>query len=200
MAAAQKGTGATNYEDEKNKMKRFLAEFHIKNSRGHKEFVYARQLTQIAHREQVSVTLDLDQVAEFDPDLADAIRNNTRRYSMIASEAVWELLPDYREHDPPARDALDVYINHRQLMEARTRNPGENRPSQNAFPPELMRRFEVYFKLNSDIKALPIRDVKASQIGKLVNVRGIVTRAAEVKPMLQVCVISILISEMFLSN
>jgi len=186
MAAAQKGTGATNYEDEKNKMKRFLAEFHIKNSRGHKEFVYARQLTQIAHREQVSVTLDLDQVAEFDPDLADAIRNNTRRYSMIASEAVWELLPDYREHDPPARDALDVYINHRQLMEARTRNPGENRPSQNAFPPELMRRFEVYFKLNSDIKALPIRDVKASQIGKLVNVRGIVTRAAEVKPMLQV--------------
>ena len=67
----------------------------------------------------------------------------------MASEAVWDLLPDYREHEPPARDALDVYINHRTLMEARTRNPGENRPTQNAFPPELMRRFEVNFKVNN---------------------------------------------------
>ena len=78
---------------------------------------------------------------------AEAIRNNTRRFITLASEAVWDLLPDYREHEPPARDALDVYINHRTLMEARTRNPGENRPTQNAFPPELMRRFEVNFKV-----------------------------------------------------
>ena len=80
---------------------------------------------------------------------AEAIRNNTRRFITLASEAVWDLLPDYREHEPPARDALDVYINHRTLMEARTRNPGENRPTQNAFPPELMRRFEVNFKVNN---------------------------------------------------
>ena len=33
---------------------------------------------------------------------------------------------------------------------------------------------------------MAIRDVKADQIGKLVNIRGIVTRATEVKPMLQV--------------
>ena len=81
--------------------------------------------------------------------LAEAIRNNTRRFITLASEAVWDLLPDYREHEPPARDALDVYINHRTLMEARTRNPGENRPTQNAFPPELMRRFEVNFKVDN---------------------------------------------------
>jgi DNA replication licensing factor MCM7 len=46
--------------------------------------------------------------------------------------------------------------------------------------------FEVNFKLNSDIKPMAIRNVKADQIGKLVNIRGIVTRATEVKPMLQV--------------
>ena len=147
MADAQKGPSSLNYDEEKNKLKRFLAEFHTKNDRGQKEFVYARQLTNIAHREQVNLTLDLDHVAEFDPELADAIRNNTRRFITLASEAVWDLLPDYREHDPPARDALDVYINHRTLMEARTRNPGDNRPAQNAFPPELMRRFEVNFKV-----------------------------------------------------
>ena len=65
------------------------------------------------------------------------------RYTMLLSDAVWDLLPDYKERDPPARDALDVYINHRLLMEARTRQPGEPaRPANNQFPPELMRRYD----------------------------------------------------------
>ena len=186
MAANQRSAAGVNYDDEKNKLKRFLAEYHTKNAGGHKEFVYARQLTNIAHRDQVNITIDLEQVSEFDSELAEAIQNNTRRYTLLASEAIWELLPDYREHDAPARDALDVYINHRQLMEARTRNAGERRPSNNAFPPELMRRYEVNFRCGSDAKSIPIRDVKAQMIGKLVNIRGIVTRATEVKPMLQV--------------
>ena len=187
MAANQGSATGVNYDDEKNKLKRFLAEYHTKNARGQKEFVYARQLTNIAHRDQVNITIDLEQVSEFDSELAEAIQNNTRRYTLLASEAIWELLPDYREHEAPARDALDVYINHRQLMEARTRNAGERRPANNAFPPELMRRYEVNFKSGgSDAKPIPVRDVKAQMIGKLVNIRGIVTRATEVKPMLQV--------------
>jgi len=186
MAANQGSAAGVNYDDEKNKLKRFLAEYHTKNAGGHKEFVYARQLTNIAHRDQVNITIDLEQVSEFDSELAEAIQNNTRRYTLLASEAIWELLPDYREHEAPARDALDVYINHRQLMEARTRNAGERRPTNNAFPPELMRRYEVNFRCGSDAKPIPIRDVKAQSIGKLVNIRGIVTRATEVKPMLQV--------------
>jgi len=186
MAANQRSAAGVNYDDEKNKLKRFLAEYHTKNAGGHKEFVYARQLTNIAHRDQVNITIDLEQVSEFDSELAEAIQNNTRRYTLLASEAIWELLPDYREHEAPARDALDVYINHRQLMEARTRNAGERRPTNNAFPPELMRRYEVNFRCGSDAKQIPIRDVKAQMIGKLVNIRGIVTRATEVKPMLQV--------------
>ena len=45
---------------------------------------------------------------------------------------------------------------------------------------------EVYFKLQTATKHLAIREVKADAIGKLVQVKGIVTRATEVKPMLQV--------------
>ena len=45
---------------------------------------------------------------------------------------------------------------------------------------------EVYFKAPSSQKYLPVRSVKAHHIGKLVQVRGIVTRCTEVKPMLQV--------------
>ncbi|KAL1450239.1 hypothetical protein WDU94_002679 [Cyamophila willieti] len=47
-----------------------------------------------------------------------------------------------------------------------------------------MRRFEVYFNPSSAAKPHPIREVKATHIGKLVNVRGVVTRSTEVKPMM----------------
>ena len=53
---ADKGKGnATNYDDVKSKLKEFLAGFHKVNDRGQKEFVYARQITELAHREQVSI-------------------------------------------------------------------------------------------------------------------------------------------------
>ena len=50
----------------------------------------------------------------------------------------------------------------------------------NNFPQELMRRYEVYFKCSSETKPTPVREVKADCIGKLVSIRGIVTRATEV--------------------
>ena len=47
---------------------------------------------------------------------------------------------------------------------------------------------EVYFKQQSRYHALPVRKVKlkAGNIGKLVTVRGIVTRATDVKPLMSV--------------
>ena len=47
-------------------------------------------------------------------------------------------------------------------------------------------RYEVFFKAQSNAKTVPIREVKADCIGKLVTIKGIVTRATEVKPMMQV--------------
>ncbi len=58
---------------------------------------------------------------EWDEDLAEAVRLNTRRYVLLVSEALDELVPEYRERDAPARDALDVFISHRMLLEQRTR-------------------------------------------------------------------------------
>jgi DNA replicative helicase MCM subunit Mcm2 (Cdc46/Mcm family) len=45
---------------------------------------------------------------------------------------------------------------------------------------------EVHFKHPSSQSAMPVRDVNASSIGKLVCIRGIVTRCTEVKPVVQV--------------
>ncbi|KAK8753412.1 hypothetical protein OTU49_004395 [Cherax quadricarinatus] len=174
------------YEQEKEAIKRFLAEFHDVGDDGRKHFKYAAQLVKLAHREQVDLTIEIDDIVEFDPDMAEAMVQNSRRYINLFSEAVYELLPDYKQKETVARDALDVYIEHRLMMEQRLRQPGDSRDPRNSYPPELIRRFEVYFKAPSTQKALSIRSVKATHVGKLVLVRGIVTRCTEVKPMMQV--------------
>lgn len=88
-------------------------------------------------------------------------------------------------------------------MEQRTRRPNVVREARNQFPPELMKRFEIYFKDLSTRKSQPIREVKADQLGRLVTVKGtfdassikmyanclilgIVTRCTEVKPIMSV--------------
>ncbi|XP_041093315.1 DNA replication licensing factor MCM7 [Polyodon spathula] len=174
------------YQAEKEKCRKFLEEFYSEDESGKKFFKYGVQLARLARREQVSLVIDLDDVGEEDPELVDSIVENTRRYAGLIADAVQELLPNLRGGETVSRDALDVYIEHRLLMEQRGGHEQSERDPRNQYPPELMRRFEVYFKPPSSAKPRVVRDVKAECIGKLVTVRGIVTRATEVKPMMVV--------------
>lgn len=128
----------------------------------------------------------MDDIADYNESLAQAIQENARRYASFFANVIQELLPNYKEREVVAKDSLDVYIEHRLLMEARSRNPMEHKDARNSFPPELMRRFEVTFKTSNTAKALSVREIKAEHIGKLMTVRGIVTRCTEVKPMMVV--------------
>jgi len=176
---------ARDYEAEKVKIRQFLVEFHVKEGR-RKDFKYARQLTALAHREQVLLSIELVDIENFDEELSEAVIGNARRYTILFSDVVYDLLPEYKTREVAARDALDVYIEHRMLMEERLRQPGESRDPRNKYPSELMRRFEVVFRISSAAKHVSVRDIKAEHIGHLVQVKGIVTRSTEVKPMLQV--------------
>ncbi|KAM9286004.1 DNA replication licensing factor MCM7 [Cariama cristata] len=179
------------YAAEKEKAKRFLQEFYREGADGGgKEFPYREQLTALAHRERVALYVALDDVAEDDPEFAEAVCDNAKRYGRLFADAVHELLPLYKEHEVSHKDVLDVYIEHRLLLEQRGRDTGDPRSPQNQYPPELLRRFELYFKAPSTAKARVVRDVKADCIGKLVTVRGIVTRVTEVKPMMVVATYS----------
>lgn len=174
------------YADDKDKIKSFLSGFTIEDEKGTKEFVYSKQLVKLAHREQVALTVDLDDVTSHDPEMTTAIVANARRYATLFADAIFEMLPDYKEREVTAKDSLDVYIEHRLMMEQRLHEPGEVRDHRNKYPQELIRRFEVYFKMPSDQKHLSVRQVKAEHIGKLISVKGIVTRSTEVKPMMMV--------------
>ncbi|XP_055624873.1 DNA replication licensing factor Mcm7 [Toxorhynchites rutilus septentrionalis] len=174
------------YAADKETIKSFLTEFHKETDDGKKVFVYARQMTNIAHREQVGLTVDLDDVISYNDMLAENIQKNAKRYVKMFSDTIFELLPSYKEREVINKDPLDIYIEHRLLMQSRTRNPNEHREARNMIPAELVKRYEVYFKAPSASNAVSIREVKAEHIGKLVTVRGIVTRCTEVKPVMTV--------------
>lgn len=57
------------------------------------------QQIKLAHREQVSLLIDLDHVSDYDPDLVDAILENSRRYVTIFADAVHDLLPSFKEKE-----------------------------------------------------------------------------------------------------
>ena len=95
-AGGGKQGGGLTHDEAKSRLKSFLIEFCIRDSRGKKDHVYGHQLTKIANRDQVELTIDLEHVQEHDPQLAEAIRNNVRRYVLLSSEAIAEMLPDYR--------------------------------------------------------------------------------------------------------
>ena len=58
-----------------------------------------RSQVSLAHREQVALTVDLDDVSNHDPDLCDAIVENTRRYVGLFADVIHELLPSYKQKE-----------------------------------------------------------------------------------------------------
>lgn len=57
----------------------------------------------------------------------------------------------------------------------------ESGDMQSSLPPSLLRRYELHFHTFHKGKTLALRQVKASDIGKLVKISGIVTRVSEVR-------------------
>ena len=169
-----------------------------------KEATYVKQIQSILMREKLSLEVDLTDVSVANEDLTEAIVANTKRFVNIFSDAVHELSPEIRDEmgiDIPApKDTLDVYIEHRMLAEqrfhpessAQQQQPEVGRDPGNQYPAGLMRRYEIYFhparnEENLVVEtAISVRSVKAGMIGKLVTIKGIVTRTTEVKPMITV--------------
>ncbi|CAG7818629.1 unnamed protein product [Allacma fusca] len=201
---------ASTYDVDKESIREFLSLFYVDNAPGagggkrggSKDFKYAKQLTALANREQTAITVELDDLAEYvqatNETLVDNIEKNARRYVSILGECVAELLPSFKTRETSAKDALDVFVEHR-LRAAATNRAQDNMETDEAvnlaaieaqFPSDLLRRFEVYFKPRSITKLVAIRDLRSSQIGKLVTVHGTIIRASEVRPLLSVATYS----------
>lgn len=57
----------------------------------------------------------------------------------------------------------------------------ENPPAE--YPARLTRRFSLTFKPRAKSKELSVREIKGSSVGKMVKIKGMVTRVSNVKPL-----------------
>ncbi|KAI0511804.1 hypothetical protein KFK09_012436 [Dendrobium nobile] len=148
---------------------------------------YLTLLQDVANRRTRSVQIELDDLFNYkdlDEEFLQRVTENTRRYISIFAEAVDELMPEPTELFS-AEDDHDI------LMTQRAEDMTDNADNSDPFrrmPPDIKRFFEVYIKAFSKGTPLTIRQVKASNIGQLVKISGIVTRCSDVKPLMQVAV------------
>ncbi|KIH51263.1 MCM2/3/5 family protein, partial [Ancylostoma duodenale] len=188
------------YDKHKGLIREFIDTYYGVDESGAKVFFYREEIQRIAEREQVALYVNLDDINRFDESLAALIEGNARRvkcrpirrfhqiFNEVIDEMVQEILGD---RQPPIRDALDAFIFQRVYMDDQSKISdgylgGTIQEARKKYPPQLLRRFEVIFKNRDAMKPLAVRDIKANCVGKLVTVSGIVIRATEVKPIVEV--------------
>ncbi|XP_062083590.1 DNA replication licensing factor MCM7 [Humulus lupulus] len=170
------------FDSDKTLAKEFLSNFADVNG----EAKYMNILQEVANRKIRAVEIDLEDLFNYkdlDEEFLRRVTENTRRYIGIFADAIDELMPEPTEGFPD--DDHDI------LMTQRSDDGPENvdgsDPHQK-MPPEIKRYYEVYIKASSKVKPFTIREVKASYIGQLVKISGIVIRCSDVKPLMQVAV------------
>eukprot|EP00258_Populus_trichocarpa_P011463 XP_002320300.1 DNA replication licensing factor MCM7 [Populus trichocarpa] len=170
------------FEEERNLAKDFLSNFADANG----ESKYMNILQDVANHKFRAVQIDLEDLINYkdlDEEFLRRVTENTRRYVGIFADAIDEVLPKPTEAFPD--DDHDI------LMTQRSEDATENVEGSDAnqkMPSEIKRYFEVYIRAPSKGRPFTIREVKASNIGQLVKISGIVTRCSDVKPLMQVAV------------
>ncbi|BGP30035.1 DNA replication licensing factor MCM7 [Rhodotorula toruloides] len=146
---------------------------------------YVEMLQRVANRDEERIVVDLEDLKEQDGEMGRAlvaqIQRNTQRYIKLFSRAIDEVMPQNTVDIGPKSDILDVMQYHRN-----NKNQQNEEAGQAVFPPQLLRRYNLYFRPLANEPSLAVRQVRGAHLGKLITVRGIVTRVSEVKPLLQV--------------
>eukprot|EP00981_Chlorochromonas_danica_P000270 scaffold61_cov180-Ochromonas_danica.AAC.22 len=146
---------------------------------------YINILQSIANREVQELPIALDDIITMnnDQDFVSNILRNTLRYIRYFEEVADTLLP------PPSNpylthDVVDVIEMQRIAALQRAGRVIENGGSD--LPKSLLRRYQVIFLPLTSSKPRSLRDIHAEDIGHLVYIKGLVTRASLVRPHCQV--------------
>lgn len=190
----------------KSSLRSFLSRFRdISLPRG-REFKYAQALHAIHMRQSRVLTIELDDLIEYskDNDLVHDIVENAKRYVDMFDEIVTELLQQMHSSPLQHADVFDELQKQRKHQLAEVQVPDHSKradsrlldsnfvPTGNAahsedhFPIALLRRHETRILPPVSNPACALRELRASDIGCLVKVRGIVTRTSDVKPLVEV--------------
>lgn len=135
---------------------------------------YHRYVQEVLHDKRRLIEVELDDVASFfnNLELVQRIENNTKTYQDIFAAAVDELLEWERNGGANSGVAAASSA----VMQAK-----DPLLSSNQVPKDLLRKHEVCFHERRFKQPIPLRQLKSEHIGRLISVRGIVTRVSDVK-------------------
>ncbi|KAI8913605.1 MCM2/3/5 family-domain-containing protein [Gorgonomyces haynaldii] len=145
-----------NFDEEKTRIQDFLSKIDI---------------SQAEEGGHLQIPLDLLQ----ETDLYDKIMANPYRFANLFYQVVDTLLPQNGRLPDDQSNPLDVLIYHRR-----------QRQQDLVLPLTLTRHYSLSFTPPTSEPELSIRQVTGKHVGKMVKIRGIVTRVSNVKPLLQV--------------
>ena len=192
------------YDVEKRKIESFLKEFksnddEIDKKYGKKKYMILMQ--KIANRELSILEIYTEDLESYftsqnrteDLALLDCIFNNTKTYINLFKEAVDDLMPNPSKQlpvDEMLMDKSDIIRKHRLQNLNNLSNEDKEKANKNnsGIPKELTRRYELIIipGPGSKNKTIPLRQLKANQIGSLQTIKGIVVKMTDVKPFLKV--------------
>ena len=192
------------YDVEKRKLESFLKEFSANTDEVDKKYGkrrYMIQMQKIANRELTILEIlseDLEsyfssQNKQDDLVLLDSIFNNTKTYVNLFKEAVDDLMPNPSKQlpvDEMLMEKSDIIRKHRLQNMNNLSNEDKDKLDKNksGIPKELTRRYELIIipGPGSKNKTVPLRQLRAEQIGSLQTIKGIVVKMTDVKPFLKV--------------
>ncbi|KAJ1454692.1 minichromosome maintenance protein [Pelagophyceae sp. CCMP2097] len=185
--------------DAKGTIQSFLTAFRNVDAPKGQQYKYANVLQQICNREAKVLEVSLDDLLTYskDDELVGCIVENAQRYVKIFEDVAFEMLGQLKpEGDAGDLDVFDELQRQRKSQlaaMAEKENEGEPnsaegapKPADDAFPRQLAMRFELRLVPPASVLPSPLREMRAADIGRLVRVRGIVTRATDVKPLVEV--------------
>jgi len=192
------------YDVEKRKIESFLREFKSNDDEVDKKYgkkKYMILMQKIANRELTILEIYTEDLESYftsqnksdDLALLDCIFNNTKTYINLFKDAVDDLMPNSSKQFPVEEmmmDKTDIIHKHRLQNLNNLSNEDKEKANKNksGIPKELTRRYELIIVPGpgSKNKTIPLRQLKASQIGSLQTIKGIVVKMTDVKPFLKV--------------
>jgi DNA replication licensing factor MCM7 len=143
---------------------------------------------QVAERHTQEIVIEVEDLHEYYrtanmAGFVDRIIANCNRYVNLFSKAIDKKMPEPRE------PVSDTNMDAQDYIELQRRgNIKANGSAEQKFPPELMRRYQLFFVFGEQAKkkVTKMREIRAEQIGNLILMKGIVIRLTDVKPCIQV--------------
>ena len=172
---------AEKYKCHTSKIEHFFTSSNNKNLQKYKNV-----LEGIASGQFKVLVINLADILDFDEDLCENVMKNTETYFYMFLRVIDRLLSQKIKRYPKSK--LDIFIETQIMLGRKLEADIENHECvKNVIPSDLTRKYELYFNdetINSENRS--IRNLKANRLGHLVTFNGIVTKASNVCPLMQV--------------